>query len=527
MTVITTPKTFTSSQSIATREKRPLAELPVAVIGAGPVGLAAAVHLLDRGLEPVIFEAGETVGAAVRDWGHVPMFSPWTYSVDRASVALLERHGWQQPRGETFPTGRDLADRYLDPLSATPEIEPHLRLGTRVTGIARTGVGKVRTAGRDARPFEVRTVDRSGREGRLFVRAVIDASGTWTSPNPAGAGGLPAMGEREAADRIRYGMPDVLGAERARYAGRRVLVLGSGHSAFGSLLDLATLATEAPGTRVIWALRKKELDKVYGGGTADQLAQRGALGTRLHELVDAGALEVIAPFAVDEIARSLEGGLLIAGESDDVPTTIAVDELIVATGLRPDLSILGELRIDLDPALDCPRALAPLIDPNEHSCGTVRPHGAAELAQPEPGLFIVGMKAYGRAPTFLLATGYEQARSVVAHLAGDEDAARRVELVLPETGVCNGPGVAGATDEAATPPASGCCGPAKTRSEPVVDTKASPAVDANASACCVPRSAPGIAADGRCCDPLPAVKSEPAAAAGSACCGPRTAKSVA
>ena len=118
---------------------------------------------------------------------------------------------------------------------------------------------------------------------------------------------------------------------------------------------------------------------------------------------------------------------------------IEADELVVATGLRPDLSFLAELRLDLDPALECPRALAPLIDPNEHSCGTVRPHGAAELAQPEPGLFLVGMKSYGRAPTFLLATGHEQVRSVAAHLAGDEEAARRVELELPETGVCNGP----------------------------------------------------------------------------------------
>lgn len=490
MTVTTTPKTFTSAQSVPTqdRDKRPLAKLPVAIIGAGPVGLAAAVHLLDRGLEPVILEAGDTVGAAVRDWGHVSMFSPWTYSVDRASVALLKRHGWQLPQGNAFPTGRELADHYLDPLAATPQVAPRLRLGTRVTGIARVGVGKVKTAGRDTQPFEIRTVDRAGRVGRLFARAVIDASGTWASPNPAGAGGLPAMGEREAAGRIRYGMPDVLGAERVRYAGRTVMVLGSGHSAFGSLLDLATLATQVSGTQIIWALRQKALDKVFGGGAADQLQQRGALGARLRDLVDAHAIEVLASFTLDEIAR-VDGGLRIAGERDGELATIAVDELIVATGLRPDLSILGELRIDLDPALDCPTALAPLIDPNVHSCGTVRPHGAAELAQPEPGLFIVGMKAYGRAPTFLMATGYEQARSVAAHLAGDEEAARRVELILPETGVCSGPGISDhavetgcCMDDDVT---SGCCGPATEKSEPVI---AAVEPVAKTSSCCGPRS---------------------------------------
>jgi hypothetical protein len=131
---------------------------------------------------------------------------------------------------------------------------------------------------------------------------------------------------------------------------------------------------------------------------------------------------------------------------------VMVDELIVATGFRPDLDPLRELRINLDPALEYPPVLAPLIDPNVHSCGTVRPHGAAELAHPEPGFYIAGMKAYGRAPTFLLATGHEQVRSIVAELAGDREAARRVELVLPETGVCSGPALTGAAED------TNCCG---------------------------------------------------------------------
>ena len=111
--------------------------------------------------------------------------------------------------------------------------------------------------------------------------------------------------------------------------------------------------------------------------------------------------------------------------------------------------MLAELRLGLDPALDCPIALAPLIDPNEHSCGTVRPHGARELAHPEPGFYITGMKAYGRAPTFLTLTGYEQVRSIVACIAGDKEAAERVELVLPETGVCSRSPIA---------ESDGCCG---------------------------------------------------------------------
>jgi thioredoxin reductase len=436
-------------------ERWPWSELPVAVIGAGPVGLAAAVHLLGRGLEPVILEVGETVGAAVRDWGHVPMFSPWRFNLDRAATALLERHGWTRPDEDVFPTGRELAECYLDPLAAAPEILPRLRLGSRVTGVARVGVGKVRTVGRELLPFEIRTVDSIGREGRLLARAVIDASGTWASPNPAGASGLPALGERAASQHIRYGMPDVLGAERARYAGRRVLVLGGGHSATGTLLDLAELAAEERDTRITWTLRGQDLARTFGGGAADQLPQRGALGVRLRELLEQNAFRVVTSFAMDEIGREAGGSLVVIGESQGERLTIATDELVVATGLRPDLSFLTELRLDLDPALECPRALGPLIDPNEHSCGTVRPHGAAELAQPEPGLFLVGMKSYGRAPTFLLATGHEQVRSVAAHLAGDEEAARRVELCLPETGVCSGP----ASRSAAPEVGASCCGP--------------------------------------------------------------------
>ena len=109
-----------------------------------------------------------------------------------------------------------------------------------------------------------------------------------------------------------------------------------------------------------------------------------------------------------------------------------------ATGFRPDLTILSELQLGLDPALESPRVLGPLITPEQHSCGTVAPHGWRELAhEDEPGFFVVGMKSYGRAPTFLITTGNEQVRSIAAHLAGDDEAADQVQLVLPETGVCS------------------------------------------------------------------------------------------
>jgi thioredoxin reductase len=440
--------------------KRP-ESLPIAIIGAGPVGLAAAAHLLERGLEPVVFEAGPSVGTAVLGWGHVHTFSPWRYNVDRACQALLERHGWTAPNAEAFPTGREFVENYLAPLAALPEMATRLRLNTRVTGIARSRAGKVRNAGREQQPFEIRYATEC-KEGRLLAQAVIVATGTWGHPNPAGASGLPAIGEQGAADRIHYGMPNILGAERGRYAGKRVLVVGSGHSAIGSLIDLVALIEQAPGTMVIWVARSTDLTRAYGGGSADQLPERGALGQRLKAYVEDGKAQLLAPFAVEEVRRHENGSLDVF---DANGRSVQADEMVVATGLRPELSILREIRLDLDPALECPRILAPLIDPNLHSCGTVRPHGALELQQPDNGLFLAGMTSYGRAPTFLLATGYEQVRSIAAFLAGDIQAARRVELDLPQTGVCSSNRVAPADAEAAsscctpTTPQSTCCPP--------------------------------------------------------------------
>ena len=453
----------------------------VAVIGAGPVGLAAAAHLLERGLDPVVLEAGPAAGHAMRQWAHVRLFSPWGYTVDKAAGRLLASAGWNSPDPDAYPTGGELVERYLAPLATRTVLKHHIRTTARVTGIGRVGFDKVKTAGRADAPFELRYRNGAGDE-TLLVDAVIDASGTWFSPNPAGASGLPAIGEAAARERIAYGMPDVLGALRARYAGKVVAVLGAGHSAAGTLIDLAALAREVPETRIIWLLRGADPAKSFGGGANDKLSARGAVGLMLADLVGRGALRVETGVRVTGI-EPMERGLRIAATMAGDARGVVVDELIVATGFRPDLGFLSELRLGLDPAVECPPALAPLIDPNEHSCGTVRPHGALELAQPEPNFYIAGMKSYGRAPTFLMLTGYEQVRSIAAELAGDRTAARRVDLVLPETGVCN------VTTSA---PASGCCG-----GPPKADVSACCAADETAKQA----GAGGCATQDRGCGP--------------------------
>jgi thioredoxin reductase len=442
-------------------------ELPVVVIGAGPVGLAAAARLVERGIRPLVLERGFGAGAAVEGWGHVRVFSPWAYNVDAAARSLLEDGGWQAPDSQALPTGHELVRDYLAPLAAHPAIEPHVVIGATAEAVTRAGIDKVTSLGREAAPFVVRWRDRGGAERRVEARSVIDASGTWSAPNPMGVDGLAVEGERAAGDRISYGIPDVLGRDRAAYAGRRVLVVGGGHSAINIALDLLRLREDAPGTRITWALRRNRFDRLLGGGINDELPERGALGLAAKHAIEAGQLDMLAPFAAEHIAANGDG-LRVTARVAGRPMTLLVDRIVVATGFRPELGMLRELRVALDPAVEAPLALAPLIDPNLHSCGTVPPHGAAELTHPEPGFYIVGAKSYGRAPTFLMATGYEQVRSVVAEIAGDQTAAREVRLVLPETGVCSAAPVAVSAG-------SGCCGgpaPAEVDACCVLDSEA-------------------------------------------------------
>jgi Pyridine nucleotide-disulphide oxidoreductase len=406
---------------------------PVVVIGAGPIGLAAAAHLTERQIPFLVLESGDGPGATIAQWGHVRLFSPWRYDTDYAAERLLGAHGWTAADPDRLPTGAELIDSYLRPLAELPMIAPQVRYGARVIALTRQGYDRVRTLGRDQAPFLLRLA--SGEE--VTARAVIDASGTWTTPNTLGASGIPAIGEADAAGRIAPALPDVLGAERDRFAGKHAVVIGAGHSAATTLLALTELAGQQPATRISWAIRGSSAVRAYGGGEADALPARGALGTRLRQHVEAARIRLVTGFFTHRLTPTGSGITVVSRDPHGHEQAITADVVVRATGFRPDLSITTELRLDLDPILGSSRALAPLIDPNLHSCGTVPPHGVDELTHPETGFYAIGVKSYGRAPTFLLATGYEQARSIVAALAGDLQAARDVRLELPKTGVCS------------------------------------------------------------------------------------------
>jgi len=468
-------------------------ELPVVVIGGGPVGLAAAAHLTDRNLPVLVLEAGAQVGAAMSAWGHIRTFTPWQYIVDATAEKLLAPTGWVRPAGRQSPTGADIVERYLRPLAAA--LGDVVRTGTRVIAVSRDGLDLSRTVGREQRPYVVRVQRADGTLQDLRARAVIDASGTWAQSNPLGGSGIPALGEDQAraAGFLRGPLPDVLGADRNRFAGSTTLVVGMGHSAANTLVALAQLAREVPGTRIVWAIRGSSAGRVFGGASADQLPDRGRLGSDLAQLVESGAVELVTGFSTRRLTTnnhrlpddgiSLSGSMGRAGSafgdsgsagpkrSDGRTVSLVGDtangerviegvhNVVAATGFRPDLAMLSELQLDLDPALQAPRVLAPMVDPQVHSCGTVAPHGWRELAhETEPGFFVVGMKSYGRAPTFLITTGNEQVRSIAAHLAGDEQAADEVQLVLPETGVCSSGNALSDEELTAGARAAGSCG---------------------------------------------------------------------
>jgi thioredoxin reductase len=501
--------------NISRRVAPTLESLPVAVLGAGPVGLAAAAKLLERGIPFVVLEAAHRVGANLLDYGHVRLFSPWQYNVDHTMRDMLQATGWKMPSLEELPLAHEVVTKVLQPFAELPQVASGLRLDTKVISVSREGFDKVKTAGRENAPFVIRA-RQNGKNIEFKARAVIDSTGTWNTPNPLGANGVPAVGEEKVAHRIFYGIPDVLGAARARYVGKKTLVVGAGHSAANALLLLADLAKQAPGTKLAWSVRSPVLTRVFGGGDADALPARGALGTALKQLRDSGGLEFVAGLRITELSE--EGGKVAAigvnarGEPERID---GIDEIICATGQRPNLALTSELRVKLDPWLESNEALGPLIDPNLHSCGTVRPHGHRELGHPEPGLYTVGVKSYGRAPTFLMATGFEQVRSVVAALAGDIEAADRVELDLPETGVCSAN--FGPED---TADAGGCCGgPAKE----------------DASACCALDETKKAQGEGGCgCGPAVPAKAAPVAVAAkaggcgtSSCAAPASAKAKA
>ena len=210
---------------------------------------------------------------------------------------------WSRPGGslpsEGYPTGGEWIERYLAPLAEA--LGDQVRLGARVTGVSRKGRDRLVDADRGSQPFTVHVSHTDGSEERLDARAVIDASGTWTTPNPAGADGLPALGERAAAGAGLLSYLPPTPAQAQALAGKHTVIVGSGHSAMTAVIELAAVADAVPGTRVSWVLRRGAAGVSFGGGTADQLPQRGALGLAAKAAVDKGFVDLVTGFRTDRV----------------------------------------------------------------------------------------------------------------------------------------------------------------------------------------------------------------------------------
>jgi pyridine nucleotide-disulfide oxidoreductase len=387
----------------------------IAILGAGPTGLEAALAAAEAGFPFKVIEAAPAAGGNVRAWGHVRMFTPWEMNASPRMRRHLAAAGRPAPDGGECPTGNELAERLLAPLAALPEIAPHLSLGTRVLAIGREGLLKheeIATAERGRHPFRLLVADASGREQAERADVVIDATGTYGHPNRLGDGGIPAPGERSLDAEIRRHIPD-LTRNAADWAGRTVLLAGAGHSAQTAARDLAELARQAPGTRVIWALRSPEPG--WGSPDGDPLPARAALAATARELA-AGvspAVEARRGVRVESLARREGGGFEVTLQNGGEPERVAVDRVLALTGFVGDHQLYRQLQVHECYATCGPIKLsAALLGAAAGDCLDQTSHGAETLTNPEPGFFILGAKSYGRNNTFLMRVGWQQVDEV-------------------------------------------------------------------------------------------------------------------
>lgn len=372
----------------------------LAVIGAGPVGLAAALGAVKRGLAVAVYEAQE-VGAALREWGPVRFFSPLAMNLPPGAVEWL---GDTLPAADAILTGPEFVDRVLLPLANSAALQGKIRTGSRVISVARAGLTRSDYAGhpiRAERSFRL-LIETAGGEEIAEADAVIDASGVYGQPVK-----LSVPGERAAAPRLMR----TLGALHARLGslkGKRVLLAGHGHSAANALLQLADA-----GPQVIWAVRSLNR-RPCGEVACDPLPERRSIVARANDL----AAQPPAWLAVERRAtiqaltpRAAGFEVTLSGAR-----SVVVDEIVALTGYRPDLSFLSELALEIHPATEgagkLSRALANVTD-----CLALPTLSPTDLDSGEPGFYLAGAKSYGRARTFLLESGYKQIETMLDSLA--------------------------------------------------------------------------------------------------------------
>lgn len=397
----------------------------IAILGAGPTGIEAALAAAASGFPFTVYESARGAAGHLRRWGHVRMFTPWDLNVSPRVRHRLSTSGWEAPPGPECPSGHELAD-VLDQVASLPELAPHFRFGTRVVAAGREGLLKheeIATPERGRHPFRLLVAGPSGNEHIEQADVIIDATGTYGNPNRLGDGGIPAIGEISLDAEIRREIPD-FAAEAAAWAGRTILLVGSGHSAQTAVRDLAGLALKSPETRVLWALRREAPS--WGSPSNDPLPERARLAAAAAEIAGGAspAVEVHRGVTIEKIARS-DGGLRVVlrrGGTGDTQE-VEADRILSLTGFVGNAEIYRQLQVHECYATCGPMKLSAALLGAGGDCLAQTSHGAAALANPEPGLFILGIKSYGRNSTFLLRVGWEQVSEVFSVLPGSSERA--------------------------------------------------------------------------------------------------------
>jgi hypothetical protein len=386
----------------------------LAILGAGPVGLEAALAAAERGWPFTVYEAGDRPAAGVAAWGHVRLFSPWDLDASPRARARLANAGRPVPEGTDCPTGAELVEHLLAPLAELPEIAPRLVTGARVVEVSRDGLVKsdeIGTGRRGERPFRLlveRGDDEGGTERIERAGVVLDCTGTWGNPNRLGDGGIAAPGERALGERIVRHPPDLRG-DGDGWAGSTVLLVGAGHSAQTAARDLAALASRRPGTRVVWAMRSEDaldLDRVDN----DPLPERARLADEAAVLAGGGGRAVEVHRGVVVEALEPAGGRVRATlrrRADGSTVEVEADRVLSLTGYVGDDRLYRQLQVHECYATSGPMNLsAALLGAAAGDCLTQTSHGVETLVNPEPGFFLLGIKSYGRNTTFLMGVGW-------------------------------------------------------------------------------------------------------------------------
>lgn len=363
----------------------------IAILGAGPIGLEAALYARFLGYDVQVYERGH-VCEHLRRWGHVRLFTPWHMLGSPLGIAALtaQDSNWRPPERDALLTGHELVERYYLPLAQSDLLIDGIREQTEVVAVGRETLLAGEKLGSDEREdqsFRVLLRDASG-ERFATADAVIDCTGTFGKPNWCGRGGIPAIGERTALDLIEHGIVDLAGDDRARYAGRRVLVIGAGHSAATNVVALAALE---PRPAITWVTRREPSAGVNGPVqfiTDDRLPERDRLARAANTLANSsvGCVAHWPGTWVEAIEREHPSGVFRVRLVGTYAANIEVDQIVANVGSRPDDALSAELEVRRD--------------------------RGGSLVQPDADFYVLGAKSRGSEPQFLIADGLNQIRDL-------------------------------------------------------------------------------------------------------------------